>query len=166
MILIGVGANLPGTAGESPLGTCRKAVDALARIDGLRLIGVSGWYESAPVPPSNQPTYVNGVVAMEGEIAPEVLLAALHAIEARHGRTRLVRNAARTLDLDVIAMGELVRDTPDPVLPHPRAHERAFVLVPLRDLVPGWRHPRLGRTVEELLAALPPAGVRPCAAAG
>ena len=157
MILVGVGANLPGEGGASPLDTCRDAVDALARIDGLRLAGVSGWYETDPVPPSDQPPYVNGVVALQGEITPETLLAALQAIEARHGRTRSARNAARTLDLDIVAMGDLVRDGPDPVLPHPRAHERAFVLRPLLEVAPEWVHPRLNRTAAQLLHVLPDA---------
>jgi 2-amino-4-hydroxy-6-hydroxymethyldihydropteridine diphosphokinase len=72
-----------------------------------------------------------------------------------------VRNAARTLDLDIVAMDGLVREAPDPQLPHPRAHLRAFVLLPLRDVAPGWVHPVLGRRVEALLAALPPQDIRP-----
>jgi 2-amino-4-hydroxy-6-hydroxymethyldihydropteridine diphosphokinase len=67
-----------------------------------------------------------------------------------------VPNAARTLDLDLIAMGELLRDRPDPVLPHPRTHQRAFVLVPLADVAPAWLHPRLRQSIAELIAALPP----------
>jgi 2-amino-4-hydroxy-6-hydroxymethyldihydropteridine diphosphokinase len=87
----------------------------------------------------------------------------LQAIEADAGRTRGERNAARTLDLDIIAMGEggrTVRGAPDPILPHPRAHLRAFVLVPLLDVAPSWVHPVLGRGPEELLRDLPPQGVR------
>ncbi|MCX7385000.1 MAG: 2-amino-4-hydroxy-6-hydroxymethyldihydropteridine diphosphokinase, partial [Alphaproteobacteria bacterium] len=82
-----------------------------------------------------------------------------HAIEARAGRVRGAANAARTLDLDIIDIAGLRRDTPAPILPHPRAHERGFVLRPLADVAPGWVHPRLGRTVEDLLATLPPLGV-------
>jgi 2-amino-4-hydroxy-6-hydroxymethyldihydropteridine diphosphokinase len=98
---------------------------------------------------------VNGVARLEGRTDPATLLRRLHAIEARAGRVRNAPNAARTLDLDIIAIDDLVRDAPDPVLPHPRAHERAFVLRPLRDVCPGWVHPRLGQTVDALLAALP-----------
>jgi 2-amino-4-hydroxy-6-hydroxymethyldihydropteridine diphosphokinase len=112
------------------------------------------------MPPAPQPDYVNGVALLIGEIAPDALLARLQEIERRAGRVRGAPNAPRTLDLDIIAMGGLVRDAPDPVLPHPRAHERAFVLQPLRDVAPHWKHPGLGRRIEELLAALPPQDIR------
>jgi 2-amino-4-hydroxy-6-hydroxymethyldihydropteridine diphosphokinase len=82
-------------------------------------------------------------------------------IEAACGRQRSTPNAARTLDLDIIGIGDLVRDAPDPILPHPRAHLRAFVLAPLADIVPDWVHPVLGQTAVELLALLPPQEIRP-----
>jgi 2-amino-4-hydroxy-6-hydroxymethyldihydropteridine diphosphokinase len=82
--------------------------------------------------------------------------AGLQAIEARAGRVRGLPNAARTLDLDIIDLNGLVRDAPDPVLPHPRAHLRGFVLLPLADVAPAWVHPRLTVGVAALLAALPP----------
>jgi 2-amino-4-hydroxy-6-hydroxymethyldihydropteridine diphosphokinase len=157
MILIAFGANLPGPHGEPPIDTCRRAVAAVAALPGLRLRAVSRWYRSAPVPPSDQPDYVNGVAAFAGDVAPDWLLARLQDIEAAEGRVRTVANAARSLDLDIVAMGDLVRDAPDPVLPHPRADRRGFVLVPLADVAPDWRDPRSGRGVAELLAALPPA---------
>lgn len=160
MILVALGANLPAADGAAPLDACRAAAAALDGLLGLRLRAVSRWYESAPVPPSDQPPYVNGVARLDGEADPAALLAALHAIEARAGRRRGAPNAARTLDLDLVAMGDLVRAAPDPVLPHPRAHLRAFVLAPLRDVAPGWRHPVLGCGVEELLAGLPEQSVR------
>jgi 2-amino-4-hydroxy-6-hydroxymethyldihydropteridine diphosphokinase len=160
MILIGLGANLPAHGDEPPLATCRRAATALDGITGLRVAALSRWYETDPVPPSGQPPYVNGLARMEGEIDPAVLLAALQAIEADFGRQRSVPNAARTLDLDIVAMGSLVRSTPDPILPHPRMHERAFVLAPLLDVAPGWCHPVLGQTARMMLDALPPQGVR------
>ena len=82
------------------------------------------------------------------------------ALEAAAGRVRSAPNAARVLDLDIVAMGDLVRDAPDPILPHPRAHERAFVLVPLAELAPGWVHPVLGKNVAALIAALPAQEIR------
>ena len=88
-------------------------------------------------------------------VDPAALLARLLEVEAMCGRERSTPNAARTLDLDIIAIGELVRDAPDPILPHPRAHLRAFVLAPLADVAPHWVHPVLGRTAAELLADLP-----------
>jgi 2-amino-4-hydroxy-6-hydroxymethyldihydropteridine diphosphokinase len=169
MILIAIGANLPAPDGRAPIETCRQAATALDALPGLRLQGLSRWYLTAPVPPSGQPHYVNGVAALWAEPGsagpdPDVLLAALQAIEAEAGRSRSAPNAARTLDLDIIAMGpcgQLVRTTPDPVLPHPRAHERAFVLVPLLDVAPDWFHPQLRRRARELLAAVPQQGLRP-----
>jgi len=160
MILVAIGANLPAPDGAPPLESCRRAAAALDRLDGLRLAALSRWYMTAPIPASDQPSYVNGVARLVGAKPPEALLAALQAIEARAGRVRGEANAPRTLDLDVIAMDGLVRDAPDPVLPHPRAHQRAFVLVPLADVAPGWVHPLLCRSVEALIAALPPQDIR------
>jgi 2-amino-4-hydroxy-6-hydroxymethyldihydropteridine diphosphokinase len=155
MILVALGANLPGPRGEPPLATCEWAVAKLAALPGLRLAAVSRWYETAPEPPSDQPNYVNGAVRLEGDAEPEALLATLHAIEAEAGRVRGARNAARPLDLDVIAMDGLVRRDTPPLLPHPRAHLRAFVLLPVRDVAPEWRDPVTGRTAGEMLALLP-----------
>jgi 2-amino-4-hydroxy-6-hydroxymethyldihydropteridine diphosphokinase len=156
MILVAIGANLPGLDGMPPIETCRRAAAALDALPGLRLRGLSRWYQTEPVPPSGQPPYVNAVAVLQVEPGaadpdPAELLAALQAIEAEAGRVRGAPNAARTLDLDIIAMGGLVRAAPDPVLPHPRAHLRGFVLVPLMDVAPGWVHPVLGLTAAELL---------------
>lgn len=157
MILIAFGANLPGRDGCSPLETCRQAVMAVAALPGLRLQAVSRFYATAPVPVSDQPSYINGVMRLSGKADPAWLLAEILAIEAHFGRTRSVANAARSLDLDLIAMDDLIREPPlpDPILPHPRAHERSFVLVPLIDVAPDWRHPVLGLTPADLLAKLP-----------
>ena len=164
MILIALGANLPGDDGTQPRTTCEAAVREIAALPGLRLVAVSQWYESVPVPPSGQPNYINGVVrltcAAGHGITPEALLADLHAIEARHGRRRSEVNAARTLDLDLIDMEGRVRDAPDPILPHPRAHQRAFVLLPLLDVAPAWVHPRLGRSGRSLLDDSDRRGIR------
>jgi 2-amino-4-hydroxy-6-hydroxymethyldihydropteridine diphosphokinase len=161
VILVAIGANLPAPDGAAPLVTCRRAVAALDALPGLRLRGLSRWWLTAPVPASSQPDYVNAVASLTGDPDPAALLAALHAVEAHFGRRRGAPNAARSLDLDLIAVDALVRDAPDPILPHPRAHERAFVLAPLAEVAPGWLHPRLGRSVEALLAELPLQRVRP-----
>jgi 2-amino-4-hydroxy-6-hydroxymethyldihydropteridine diphosphokinase len=162
MILIAFGANLPGPDNAPPRETCRRAIDAIGATPGLVIGAVSPLYVSAPVPVSDQPPYINGVLRAESDIDPAVLLARLLAIESRFGRCRAGLNAARSLDLDIIAMGGLVRAAPDPILPHPRAHERAFVLVPLTDVAPEWRHPVLGLTAAEILAALPPQTIERC----
>jgi 2-amino-4-hydroxy-6-hydroxymethyldihydropteridine diphosphokinase len=118
----------------------------------------------AGTPASDQPEYVNAVARLTVEpgsaIEPAVLLERLMALEAAAGRVRGAPNAPRVLDLDIVAMGGLVRDAPDPILPHPRAHERAFVLVPLAEVAPAWVHPVLKQSVEALIAALPAQEVR------
>jgi 2-amino-4-hydroxy-6-hydroxymethyldihydropteridine diphosphokinase len=159
MIFVAIGANLPSADGVPPLETCRRAAVAMTGLAGLRMTGQSRWYETAPMPPSGQPPYINGVARLEGAIRPEILLAALQRIENAFGRVRTEINAARTLDLDIIAMDGLVRAAPDPILPHPRMHLRAFVLAPLLDLAPDWIHPVLGRSARALLADLPDQGV-------
>ena len=153
-IFIGLGANLPGPQG-SPRATLEAALVALDRA-GLRLVSRSRWYESAPVPMSDQPWYVNGVVEVETDLDPAALLALLHEIEAAFGRTRTVRNEARPLDLDLLAYGDRVlTEEPRPLIPHPRLHERAFVLLPLAELAPDWRHPALGEGIQTLIGRLP-----------
>jgi 2-amino-4-hydroxy-6-hydroxymethyldihydropteridine diphosphokinase len=154
MILIALGANLPDPAGRSAGETLRAAVEEVGLLPGLRIIARSALYESAPQPPSGQPPYRNAALALAGEADPGALLRDLLAIEARFGRERGEANAARSLDLDLIAMGALVQDRPDPILPHPRMHQRAFVLRPLADVAPGWCHPVLGITVEALLGTV------------
>jgi 2-amino-4-hydroxy-6-hydroxymethyldihydropteridine diphosphokinase len=170
MIAVALGGNLPGPAGQSARQTCRDAAAALGQLPGLRLKAVSRWYQTAPqpppVPPATQPDYINGVALLEGAIDPPALLAALMGIERQFGRRRGAANAARSLDLDIIAMGDLVRDAPDPILPHPRAHLRAFVLLPLAEVWPGWVHPRLGRPIAALIAALPTQSAAPIEDAG
>lgn len=158
MILVALGANLPSRFGP-PQATLEAA---LARLEGagVRVLARSPWYLTAPVPASDQPDYVNGVARVETALDAAALLAELHAVEAEFGRVRTVANAARAIDLDLIAYGDDVR-TEAPVLPHPRMHERAFVLLPLADVAPGWVHPVLGRSVADLIAALPPGqGIR------
>jgi 2-amino-4-hydroxy-6-hydroxymethyldihydropteridine diphosphokinase len=154
MVLIGLGGNLPSPAGPPPQ-TFAAALAALGGY-GCRVVVRSPLYRTAPVPISDQPWFVNAVAQLATGLGPEALLAALLAVEARFGRQRGVANAARTLDLDLLAYDEICRDGPGLTLPHPRLHLRAFVLRPLVDLAPDWRHPRLGRTARELLAALPP----------
>jgi 2-amino-4-hydroxy-6-hydroxymethyldihydropteridine diphosphokinase len=155
MILVGIGSNLAAPGCPSP---CRTAAAALAQLPaiGVAVARSSRWYESEPVPPSDQPWYINGVAAVETQLAPPALLAALLSLEARFGRRRGAANAARTLDLDLLDYDGRECATERLVLPHPRLHERRFVLAPLAEIAPGWRHPRLELTAAELLQRLPP----------
>jgi 2-amino-4-hydroxy-6-hydroxymethyldihydropteridine diphosphokinase len=154
-ILIAVGANLPSPEFGPPRNTCEAALRELSR-RGVRILRRSRWFETAPVPASDQPWYVNGVAVVATGLSPEELLALLHEVERRFGRERRELNAARILDLDIVAYGDLVRGDPPPIVPHPRMHERAFVLLPLADVAPDWRHPADGRPLSELVRALPP----------
>jgi 2-amino-4-hydroxy-6-hydroxymethyldihydropteridine diphosphokinase len=155
VILVGIGSNLAAPRFASAQDTARAARAHLPAI-GVRVVMCSRWYLSEPVPPSGQPWYVNGVALVETGLAPSALLDALLTLETRFGRRRGVRNAARTLDLDLLDYHGRQCTTPHLVLPHPRLHERRFVLAPLADIAPRWRHPRLGLTAAELLARLPP----------
>lgn len=137
------------------------AVAALAELGEVRR--VSRLYRTAPVGgPPGQPAYRNAVVAVEPR--PELgdaqaFLAALHRLEARFGRRRRIRWEARRLDLDLLAFGDEVRHQPGLRLPHPRMLERAFVLAPLLDVAPAWRHPADGRAAVDALASLDASGV-------
>ncbi len=153
MILVAIGANLPGKF-ASPADAIEAAFAELDRAP-LRVVARSRIYESPPWPqPSTQPWYANAVARLETALGPEALLSHLHAIEREFGRVRGVPNAARTLDLDLIDYDGIVRDGP-PILPHPRMADRAFVLYPLSEIAPEWRHPVLDRAVSGLIAQLP-----------
>lgn len=155
MILIGLGSNLTTAWLKSSQEVLEEAIKTIEK-NNIKVVGRSSWYRSAPVPPSEQPWFVNGVAQVETSLLPQELLAALHAVEAEFGRVRTLRNASRTLDLDLLAYGDQVVDDPGGLqLPHPRLAERAFVLRPLAELVPGWRHPVSGLTAQALLARLP-----------
>ena len=153
-MFIAIGGNLPDMQGRSALLNCKAAVESLRVLPGLRFAGLSPWYETAPIP-AGGPTYINGVAWLVGQIDPAELLRRLQVIETRGGRVRSVLNAPRTLDLDIIGIGSLVRDMPDPIVPHPRAHLRRFVMQPLCDLRPDWVHPVLGQSAADILESLP-----------
>lgn len=128
---IGLGAN----QGE-PRAQIDQAFAELAALPATRLAARSPLYRSAPLDAPGQPDYVNAVAAVDTDLSAPQLLEALQAIEARHGRERPHRNAPRTLDLDLLLFGETAFASPTLTLPHPRMHERAFVLQPLLDLDP------------------------------
>ena len=153
-VIVGMGANLASDVG-SPLQTLTAALAAMPAA-GINIIRRSPWYRSQPLPVSDQDWFVNGVAIVETALTAPALLAALHGIEARFGRRRSVANAARVVDLDLLAyQGLQVRDDPALCLPHPRLHERAFVLLPLADIAPEWCHPVSGLSIAAMCAALP-----------
>jgi 2-amino-4-hydroxy-6-hydroxymethyldihydropteridine diphosphokinase len=153
-IFIALGANLPSDHG-APEATLEAALAAI-RAAGVTVEARSAWYATAPVPRSGQPDYVNGVARVSTDLAPADLLAVLHRIEDRFGRMRAARNEARVIDLDLIDYGGVVTgpDGEGLVLPHPRAHLRGFVLLPLRDVAPDWRHPVTGDSIDALIGDL------------
>jgi 2-amino-4-hydroxy-6-hydroxymethyldihydropteridine diphosphokinase len=154
MILIAFGGNLSSRVGM-PAQTIRAALNELSRA-GVVSLAVSRLYSSPAWPDPADPSFINGVLSAKTELSPEQLLDCLHATERRHGRERNARNAPRTLDLDILDYNGEVQSGP-PELPHPRLEDRAFVLIPMRDVAPGWRHPVSGRSLDALIAALSPA---------
>jgi 2-amino-4-hydroxy-6-hydroxymethyldihydropteridine diphosphokinase len=150
---VALGSNLAGEFASSEA----LLEAALARFPQAELpvLARSGWWSSAAWPDPKGPEYRNGVALVEAKGGPKAVLEALLSIEAQFARKRRARNAARTLDLDLIAYGRQVIDAPGLTLPHPRAHERLFVMGPLAEIAPGWRHPVLGLTAAELAASAP-----------
>jgi 2-amino-4-hydroxy-6-hydroxymethyldihydropteridine diphosphokinase len=152
--LIGIGGNLGSPRWGPPRQTLSAALAALEG-EGVTITARSSWYRSEPVPRSDQPWFVNAVVAVEPGLDAVDLLALLQAIETKFGRVRGVRNAARVVDLDLLDHQGLQVETKALILPHPRLQRRRFVLEPLAEVAPGWRHPVLRMTAQQLLARLP-----------
>ncbi|MFE9020627.1 2-amino-4-hydroxy-6-hydroxymethyldihydropteridine diphosphokinase [Streptomyces sp. NPDC007808] len=155
--VLSLGSNL-----GNRLETLQGAVDALADTPGLRIKGVSPVYETEPwgVEPGSQPSYFNAVVVLKTTLPPSSLLERAQAVEEAFHRVRDERWGARTLDVDIVSYADLVSDDPQLTLPHPRAHERAFVLAPWHDLDPEARLPGRG-AVADLLGTVTREGVVP-----
>lgn len=136
---IALGANL-----GDPLATLRQAMDAIGALPQTRLIKRSSWYRTAPLGYESQPDFLNAVVAVDTDLDPERLLGALLAIERRLGRERSFANAPRTIDLDILLFGTQTHASATLTIPHPRMHERAFVLAPLVEVGPDVEIPGIG----------------------
>jgi 2-amino-4-hydroxy-6-hydroxymethyldihydropteridine diphosphokinase len=174
-VLIALGGNLEGDSGP-PEAAIRAAIGEIAQMMAP-IAAASPLYRTPCFPAGAGPDYVNAAIRLEGGGDPAMLLAGLHAIETRHGRARTQRWGMRTLDLDLLAVGDLVlpdaaeqsawralpadlqrmRAPDELILPHPRLQDRAFVLVPLADVAPDWVHPLLGLSVAAMLDRLPAA---------
>jgi 2-amino-4-hydroxy-6-hydroxymethyldihydropteridine diphosphokinase len=145
-VYVALGSNL-----EEPVRQLRNGLEALGKLPDTRIVRVSSFYRSAPVGYADQPDFVNAVAVIETGLAPRALLDALLDVERRHGRVREFPNAPRTLDLDIVAYGDRIVDEPGLAIPHPRMHERAFVMVPLAEIAPDATIP--GRGTVSMLAA-------------
>jgi 2-amino-4-hydroxy-6-hydroxymethyldihydropteridine diphosphokinase len=158
MILIALGANLPSAKG-TPKETLRAALASLGA-RGITVERQSGFYVSDAWPNPSDPPFVNAVASVRTTLSPSELLRVLKDVETELGRTSGPRNSPRPLDLDIIDYDGRVEQG-DPELPHPRMGTRAFVLVPLRDIAPDWRHPITGQTLGQLIAELGPLNITP-----
>lgn len=174
-LIVAIGSNVTSTYG-GPRQTVQAAVDELDRAP-FKLLKVSRFYQTPCFPKGAGPDFVNAAVTLAFQGEPDAVLRHLHEIEARFGRERVSRWGARTLDLDLLAVGSRIspdetvlknwmelsprrqlEEAPDQlILPHPRLHERGFVLVPMVDVAPDWVHPILGRSVQQMLDGLPDA---------
>ena len=151
---IALGSNL----GDS-LTTLESSLTVINSIPGVNLVAVSSWYRTQPIGPP-QPDYLNGCAILNVQQTPEELLALLQAVELQFGRVRNEKWGARTLDLDIILYEDLMINTPNLTIPHPRIHERAFVLVPLAQIAGDWQEPKTEKAIAQLAGEIDTSGVK------
>ena len=149
MKLIAIGSNLVSPTFGLPIKNCIEAVRKLSFF--FNVIKISKWYKSEPIPKSQQPWFINGLINVETNFSPEEIMKTLLKIENEFGRLRSKKNEARIIDLDLIDYDNLIKETKFLTLPHPRMHERLFVLRPLNDISSTWKHPILKKSVKELI---------------
>ena len=153
MIYIGIGSNLNGKNNETPLQNCKKAVVELKK--EVNICKISSWYKSEPIPVSNQPWFINGIIEISTNKSSLDLLEFILSIEKVFGRVREKKNEARILDLDIIDYKKKILYIKNKlIIPHPRMHERSFVLQPLSELNPKWMHPIKKKGIKELIRNL------------
>ena len=153
MIYIGIGSNLNGKNNETPLQNCKKALVELKK--EVNICKISSWYKSEPIPVSNQPWFINGIIEISTNKSSLDLLEFILSIEKVFGRVREKKNEARILDLDIIDYKKKILYIKNKlIIPHPRMHERSFVLQPLNELNPKWIHPIKKKGIKELIRNL------------
>lgn len=158
MILVALGANLPTDSFGSPEKSIPEIINYIDSED-ISVLSRAKLYKSAPVPVSNDPWFVNTVIQVDTKMSPYELMRALLQIELKFGRNRATINAPRSIDLDLLDYKSLIieqveKNKVDLTLPHPRMTSRAFVLLPLFEIAPMWKHPVTGKSISELIAAL------------
>ncbi len=153
MIIIGIGSNLISNIGNNPQKNCQLALEKMIEFNILP-IKVSSFFESAPLPVSTQPWFVNLAVSVKTQLDPHKLLNVLLSMESEMGRKRGVKNAPRVIDLDILVFNNLIIKTESLVLPHPRIVDRAFVLYPIQELNSSWEHPVSGKNIANLIGNL------------
>ncbi|MFZ4640626.1 MAG: 2-amino-4-hydroxy-6-hydroxymethyldihydropteridine diphosphokinase [Nodosilinea sp.] len=155
LVALALGSNI----GDSRA-TLEAALLRLGNTPGVDLVSRSSWYKTAPIGGPEQPDYVNACAVLKVGISPQQFLLKLLAIEQEFGRVRTVRWGSRTLDLDILLYADIIMDTPDLKIPHPRMVERAFVLVPLVEIAPAWIEPVSGETIAQLVQKLDTSAVK------
>ena len=152
-IYIALGSNL-----DEPSEQIYKAINSIDAVDDLSVTHISSLYKTKPIGKIDQPDFINAVIEVEGDISPENLHAALQAIETQAGRIRIELNEPRTLDLDILLIDDLIMKTKKLTVPHPRMHQRQFVIVPLFEINQKLNIPGIG-SINKILKSLPDQGV-------